>query len=136
MFQLCGDAGGVKDAGLIQVDKNHKQTVIGKYTATEAKGGSKKYEKKISFRAVYISLVTVFYSDSYVSELQHISRQTISTISLKLTKCVLSGDWVMLTYEKGDNYTRHCNKEMRNANIMISCVRNIKAVNEMHIAPS
>ncbi|KAL3980605.1 naked cuticle [Sarotherodon galilaeus] len=41
VFQLCGDAGGVHDAGLIQVEKKtQKQTVIGKYTNTQAIGGS------------------------------------------------------------------------------------------------
>lgn len=42
VFQLCGDAGGVRNAGLIQVDKKtQKSTVIGKYTKTQAIGGSK-----------------------------------------------------------------------------------------------
>lgn len=42
VFQLCGDAGGVRNAGLIQVEKNtQKPTVIGKYTNTQAIGGSK-----------------------------------------------------------------------------------------------
>lgn len=43
VFQLCGDAGGVKDAGVIQIDKKSPKTptVIGKYTATQAIGGSK-----------------------------------------------------------------------------------------------
>ncbi|XP_024123639.1 cation-dependent mannose-6-phosphate receptor [Oryzias melastigma] len=42
VFQLCGDAGGVKDAGVIQIDKKSPKTptVIGKYTATQAIGGS------------------------------------------------------------------------------------------------
>ncbi|XP_063342137.1 cation-dependent mannose-6-phosphate receptor [Pelmatolapia mariae] len=75
VFQLCGDAGGVRDAGVIQVDKKQKTTVIGKYTNTRAIGGS---------------------------------------------------DWVMLIYESGENYTSHCNKEERKANIMISCDRNVK----------
>lgn len=42
MFQLCGDAGGAPNAGVIQVDKKiQKTTVIGKYTHTQAIGGSK-----------------------------------------------------------------------------------------------
>ncbi|XP_023282238.1 cation-dependent mannose-6-phosphate receptor [Seriola lalandi dorsalis] len=43
VFQLCGDAGGVPGAGLIQMDKKEtgkKQTVIGMYNATQAIGGS------------------------------------------------------------------------------------------------
>ncbi|XP_034467041.1 cation-dependent mannose-6-phosphate receptor isoform X1 [Hippoglossus hippoglossus] len=41
IFQLCGDAGGVQGAGLIQVDSKGtetKTTVIGQYNATEAFG--------------------------------------------------------------------------------------------------
>ena len=44
IFQLCGDAGGVSGAGIIQVDSKGtetKTTVIGQYNATEAIGGSK-----------------------------------------------------------------------------------------------
>lgn len=42
VFQLCGDAGGAPNAGVIQVDKKaQKTTVIGKYTHTQAIGGSK-----------------------------------------------------------------------------------------------
>lgn len=41
VFQLCGDADGVKDAGVIQVDKKtQKPRVIGKYTATQAAEGN------------------------------------------------------------------------------------------------
>lgn len=40
VFQLCGDAGGVPGAGVIQVDKDAKHTVIGKYGSTQAIGGS------------------------------------------------------------------------------------------------
>lgn len=40
VFQLCGDAGGVPGAGLIQTDQSHKHTVIGSYNATQAIGGS------------------------------------------------------------------------------------------------
>ncbi|XP_071325193.1 cation-dependent mannose-6-phosphate receptor [Trachinotus anak] len=43
VFQLCGDAGGVPGAGVIQVDnkqKEKKPTVIGMYNATRAIGGS------------------------------------------------------------------------------------------------
>lgn len=42
IFQLCGDAGGVPGAGLIQVDKKtpKKVTVIGLYNSTQAIGGS------------------------------------------------------------------------------------------------
>lgn len=42
-LQLCGDAGGVSGAGVIQVDnkdKEKKPTVIGMYNATQAIGGS------------------------------------------------------------------------------------------------
>ncbi|XP_004078010.2 cation-dependent mannose-6-phosphate receptor [Oryzias latipes] len=42
VFQLCGDAGGVKGAGVIQLDKKNpnKPTVVGMYTDTQAIGGS------------------------------------------------------------------------------------------------
>ncbi|XP_026226412.1 cation-dependent mannose-6-phosphate receptor [Anabas testudineus] len=43
IFQVCGDAGGVSGAGVIQVDnkgKDKKPTVIGMYTATMVIGGS------------------------------------------------------------------------------------------------
>ncbi|XP_029928961.1 cation-dependent mannose-6-phosphate receptor [Myripristis murdjan] len=43
VFQLCGDAGGVQGAGLIQVDSKSetpKPTIIGSYNATQAIGGS------------------------------------------------------------------------------------------------
>ncbi|XP_019948655.1 cation-dependent mannose-6-phosphate receptor isoform X2 [Paralichthys olivaceus] len=42
IFQLCGDAGGVPGAGVIQVDSKgteKKTTVIGTYNATQAIGG-------------------------------------------------------------------------------------------------
>uniref|UniRef100_A0A3P8X3I4 Cation-dependent mannose-6-phosphate receptor n=2 Tax=Cynoglossus semilaevis TaxID=244447 RepID=A0A3P8X3I4_CYNSE len=42
VFQLCGDAGGVPGAGIIQVDSKgdaKKTTVIGMYNATQAFGG-------------------------------------------------------------------------------------------------
>ncbi|XP_070768207.1 cation-dependent mannose-6-phosphate receptor isoform X2 [Enoplosus armatus] len=43
VFQLCGDAGGVPGAGVVQVDSKkteNKQTVIGTYNSTQAIGGS------------------------------------------------------------------------------------------------
>ncbi|XP_034030455.1 cation-dependent mannose-6-phosphate receptor [Thalassophryne amazonica] len=40
IFQLCGNAGGVQDAALVQIDKQKKTTVIGKYSASQAIGGS------------------------------------------------------------------------------------------------
>ncbi|KAG7237594.1 hypothetical protein INR49_032040 [Caranx melampygus] len=43
IFQLCGDAGGVPGAGVIQMDnkdKEKKVTMVGKYNATQAIGGS------------------------------------------------------------------------------------------------
>ncbi|KAG7475980.1 cation-dependent mannose-6-phosphate receptor [Solea senegalensis] len=43
VFQLCGDAGGVPGAGVIQVDSKgseKKTTVIGLYNSTQAIGGS------------------------------------------------------------------------------------------------
>ncbi|XP_029359969.1 cation-dependent mannose-6-phosphate receptor [Echeneis naucrates] len=43
IFQLCGDAGGVPGAGIIQVDKDDagkKPTIIGMYNTTQAIGGS------------------------------------------------------------------------------------------------
>lgn len=41
VFQLCGDAGGVPEAGVLQVNKkNNEKTKIGSYTSTKAVGGS------------------------------------------------------------------------------------------------
>ncbi|XP_014840438.1 PREDICTED: cation-dependent mannose-6-phosphate receptor [Poecilia mexicana] len=42
VFQLCGDAGGVPNAGVIQktIDSQDKPTIIGSYTSTEVIGGS------------------------------------------------------------------------------------------------
>ncbi|XP_034730207.1 cation-dependent mannose-6-phosphate receptor [Etheostoma cragini] len=43
VFQLCGDAGGVPGAGVVQLDnikKEENPTVIGMYNSTEAFGGS------------------------------------------------------------------------------------------------
>ncbi|XP_054904053.1 cation-dependent mannose-6-phosphate receptor [Poeciliopsis prolifica] len=42
VFQLCGDAGGVQNAGVIQKKTNSedKPTIIGSYTSTKAIGGS------------------------------------------------------------------------------------------------
>lgn len=44
MFQLCGDAGGIPGAGVIQIDNNKKDskpTVIGTFDLTQAIGESK-----------------------------------------------------------------------------------------------
>lgn len=44
VFQLCGDAGGIPGAGVIQIDnkkKEDKPTVIGTYNLTQAIGESK-----------------------------------------------------------------------------------------------
>lgn len=42
VFQLCGDAGGIQGAGVVQFEtKKMKATVIGMYNATQAIGGSK-----------------------------------------------------------------------------------------------
>uniref|UniRef100_A0A3B5MZE8 Mannose-6-phosphate receptor (cation dependent) n=1 Tax=Xiphophorus couchianus TaxID=32473 RepID=A0A3B5MZE8_9TELE len=42
VFQLCGDAGGVQKAGVIQqTDSQAKPTIVGSYTSTKAIGGSK-----------------------------------------------------------------------------------------------
>lgn len=49
VFQLCGDAGGVPGAGIIQVDSKgdaKKTTVIGMYNATQAFGGGKSVRRK------------------------------------------------------------------------------------------
>lgn len=42
VFQLCGDAGGVSGAGVIQKENNQKKTttVVGRYNSTQAIGGS------------------------------------------------------------------------------------------------
>lgn len=45
VFQLCGDAGGIAGAGVIQVDNKKtedKVSVIGLYNTTQAMGGSKR----------------------------------------------------------------------------------------------
>lgn len=43
VFQLCGDAGGIPGAGVVQIDKKkeNKPTVIGTYDSTQAIGESK-----------------------------------------------------------------------------------------------
>lgn len=44
VFQLCGDAGGIPGAGVIQIDnkkKDDKPTVIGTFNLTQAIGESK-----------------------------------------------------------------------------------------------
>lgn len=49
MFQLCGDAGGIPGAGVVQFDKKKpedKPKVIGLYSATQAIGGSKLLQNK------------------------------------------------------------------------------------------
>ena len=41
VFQLCGDAGGVQGAGVIQTEKGvEKKTIVGRYNSTTAIGGS------------------------------------------------------------------------------------------------
>lgn len=40
IFRFCDDAGGVPEAGIIQIDNKQQKTVIGKYTAVQAIGGS------------------------------------------------------------------------------------------------
>ncbi|XP_071387594.1 cation-dependent mannose-6-phosphate receptor [Centroberyx affinis] len=40
VFQLCGDAGGIQGAGVIQLDKSQKPTIVGRYDSTQAIGGS------------------------------------------------------------------------------------------------
>lgn len=54
MFQLCGDAGGIPGAGVIQVDSKKtgaKPTVIGTYNSTQVIGGSK-YLGKTEFHPI------------------------------------------------------------------------------------
>lgn len=44
VFQLCGDAGGIPGAGVIQIDNNKKDgkpIVIGRFNLTQAIGESK-----------------------------------------------------------------------------------------------
>ena len=51
VFQLCGDAGGIPGAGVVQFDKKKpeaKPKVIGIYSATQAIGGSKLLQNKNS----------------------------------------------------------------------------------------
>lgn len=40
-FRVCGDAGEIPGGGVVQKDKKGKETVVGRYTFTEAIGGSK-----------------------------------------------------------------------------------------------
>ncbi|XP_029959045.1 cation-dependent mannose-6-phosphate receptor [Salarias fasciatus] len=40
VFQLCGDAGGVPGAGVVQVKKDQTPKIIGRYNSTQAIGGS------------------------------------------------------------------------------------------------
>lgn len=42
VFQLCGDAGGIPGAGVVQIDnkKKDKPTVIGTFNSTQAIGES------------------------------------------------------------------------------------------------
>ncbi|KAM9488025.1 cation-dependent mannose-6-phosphate receptor [Clarias gariepinus] len=40
VFQVCGDADGMKDAGVVQKSKDGKQVRVGNYTATQAVHGS------------------------------------------------------------------------------------------------
>lgn len=39
LFQVCGNAGGLAEGGLVQRDASGKEVIIGKYTATEVFGG-------------------------------------------------------------------------------------------------
>lgn len=40
VFQVCGDADGMKDAGVVQRGKDGKQVLIGNYSLTQAVRGS------------------------------------------------------------------------------------------------
>lgn len=40
VFQVCGDADGMKDAGVMQRDKEGKKVLIGNYSLTQAIRGS------------------------------------------------------------------------------------------------
>uniref|UniRef100_A0A8C6SH49 Cation-dependent mannose-6-phosphate receptor n=1 Tax=Neogobius melanostomus TaxID=47308 RepID=A0A8C6SH49_9GOBI len=40
VFQLCGDADGVPEAGVLQIDEKKSKTVVGRYNSTKAIGGS------------------------------------------------------------------------------------------------
>lgn len=53
VFQLCGDAGGIPGAGVIQVDSKkteNKPRVIGTYNLTQVIGGSKCLQIKLFHR--------------------------------------------------------------------------------------
>lgn len=58
-FQVCGDAGGKKGAGLVQKDKEGKTTVVGMYTSTKVMGGLHwvmlRYENGTNYRAKHCS---------------------------------------------------------------------------------
>lgn len=47
VFQVCGDADGMKDAGVVQRDKDGKQVLIGNYSLTQAVQGSKQQRVKL-----------------------------------------------------------------------------------------
>ncbi|KAK1795160.1 hypothetical protein P4O66_010339 [Electrophorus voltai] len=40
VFQVCGDADGIKEAGVVQKSKTGKQVLVGNYSLTQAIGGS------------------------------------------------------------------------------------------------
>jgi hypothetical protein len=42
-------------------------------------------------------------------------------LHLSLLACVCVADWVMVEYEKGQNYNHACNQEERRSIIMVTC---------------
>lgn len=55
-FKVCDDAGGMKDAGVVQRDKSGKQVRIGNYTATQAFAGSEDhYLQSLNFISGLVS---------------------------------------------------------------------------------
>lgn len=124
VFQLCGDAGGVPGAGIIQVDSKgdaKKTTVIGMYNATQAFGGGKSVRRKplcVSANWDYKR----FYWLMYIM-IPHLFLLNIVYDSLVKWQSFFSDDLMMLIYQNGEAYDSHCSKENRRAFVMISCNR-------------
>lgn len=62
VFQLCGDAAGVAGAGVVQVEMKppNTKTVVGKYEATQAIGGSKSLQNHLEFYPSLLDFVCVY----------------------------------------------------------------------------
>lgn len=135
MFQLCGDAGGIPGAAVIQVDAKKtetKPTMIGTNNSMEVIRGSKCLYKNECYTLLCAdSLADVgwsYASGFAISQLQTDSLNfAIFLCFLFLHFTSLAGDWVMLAFtNKGTE--GHCSKEMSKAAIMINCNRKTDVV--------